>query len=81
MTDHKYCLYEREWGKQLETIEAIKAAAKEIKNCTVEIKKSVNQLATQAALNRQSLRRLWWFVGPIALVIVSTGLKVWIFSG
>ena len=32
-------------------------------------------LTTKTALNTQSIKRLWWFVGPMALLIVGAGLK------
>ena len=32
-------------------------------------------LTTKVALVKQSVKRLWWFVGPMALLIVCAGLK------
>ena len=36
-------------------------------------------LITKIKIHTQSLGRLWYFVGFVALVFLSTGIKVWFF--
>ena len=53
---------------------------KDLKDMTLEVLKSVKGnggpgLLTQAALNRESIKRAWWWLGGISLSLV--GLFVW----
>ena len=34
-----------------------------------------NGVVTKTALNSQSIKRLWWLVGPMVLIIVGAGLR------
>jgi len=73
------CLYERQWGAQLEAAKDMKEAVIEIKKCTVSIKKSVNDLTTQVALNKQTIARLKWMNAIIIVALITGNIKLWFF--
>jgi hypothetical protein len=75
MEEHE-CKYEYRWGKTTEAIAGIERAAKSIGDCTDSIKQAVNDLSTQVALNRQAVRRTWWWVGGISIALLGIAVYV-----
>ena len=69
MTEEHECKYEYRWGQTTQAITSIEKAAINIGKCTDDIKAAVSHLTTQVALNRQAVKRTWWWVG-----IISVGL-------
>jgi uncharacterized protein YoxC len=70
------CKYEYRWGEHTQSIQNIEKAVDDIKKCTREIKDSVNTTVTQNALNKQSINRIWWWVGGISLSIMAIAFFV-----
>ncbi len=60
-------------------IESVREDVQEIKGTVNNIYKVLNGngamgLVTKTALNEQSVKRLWWFVGAIALSILGSAI-------
>jgi len=70
------CKYEYRWGQTTQAIEGIEKTALSISRCTDEIKQAVSSLTTQVALNRQAVKRTWWWVGGISIGLL--GIAVFI---
>ena len=69
------CKYEKEIGALAENLA-------NVRNDTSQILKILNGpegVVTQTALNKQSIGRVWWWVGGISLAII--GVCGWIVRG
>jgi len=69
MTEH-YCKHEKELGEIGQWLVDIASDVRDIKN------KLNNGLSVQTALNKQSISRLWWFVGFIFSGVVGLAFCV-----
>lgn len=71
--DKHQCKYEKEMAVLHENVETIKENTK-------QILKTLNGngatgLITKVALNRQSISRMWWWVGGLSLVAIGVVIR------
>lgn len=64
MAEHSFCLHEASLAGMAKDIEYIRASLDKI-----------NSLPTKVALHGQSISRLWWMVGGVAVVAIGVAGK------
>ncbi len=65
MTEHTFCLHEANLASMAKDIEYIRKSLDRI-----------NSLPTKVALHGQSIFRLWWMVGGMAVIAIGMVIKV-----
>lgn len=54
--------------------DAVKEDITEIKQDVKDVLKILNPLTIKVALNEQSVKRVWWWLGSISIAFVSGGI-------
>ena len=73
---HK-CIHEVDWGMIHKTLETME----ENQRTVLRILQGNGKegLVTKAALNSQSIRRAWWWLGGISTALLISGGSMWVY--
>ena len=77
---HVQCAKEADWGELKATLKSIADTQKDIQSAQRRVFERLfgnghNGLVTESALNKQGLKRVWWWLGSISAFML--GLLAW----